>query len=285
MDRSSLIAIGVLAGGLLAAVAQNTTPVNGQWMIDGPAVDGKVQLTLHGRRDHGSFTNSSALPLDALRGLAPAALASAGGPVRFEIVRDAGTLACQGYFNNGDGSGSFTFSPNPRFVSEMQAQGFQDLTPDTVFAMAVHDVSLAWVRELRGLGLNQLNTHQLLAMRIHGVSADFIRELKALGYQNLAADQLVAMRIHGVTAEFARGLKDAGYEASTDQMVAMRIHGAGLDFIKEIKALGYSPSIDQLIAMRIHGVSPEFIRNLQGRGMKQLSVDQLVSMKIHGIDE
>jgi len=312
-----VVATGVSCCCLLAVAlaVQNAPPVTGQWMIDGRVVEGKVELTLRGNRgEHGHFNSSSMLPLEQVRGLSYELMNSAGANVRFEIARDAGTLTCEGYFKDGNGAGAFTFSANPRFVSEMQSLGYAGLSTDMVFSMAVHDVTLAYVRDLRALGIERVSSDQLIAMVIHGVAIEYIREMQALGYNELSPDNLVAMRIHGVSTEFARELKALGYSPSIDQMVAMRIHGvtpafakelkalgyqsilpdqmiamqihgAGIDFVKDIKSLGYTPTIDQLVSMRIHGVTPEYIRGLAARGMKNLTIDQLVSLKIHGIQD
>jgi hypothetical protein len=317
MSYRKVIVIGVFCCclGAAALAFQNASPLTGQWMIDGRVIDGKVELMLRGTRgERGHFSSSSMLPLDQLRGISYELMNSAGTNVRFEIARDAGTLVCDGYFKNGNGSGAFNFSPNSRFVSEMQSLGYDGLSTDRVFAMAIHDVTLAYVRDLRGLGFDRVSSDQLIAMRIHGVAIEYIREMKALGYDGLSPDNLVAMRIHGVSAEFAKELKTLGYNSSIDQMVAMRIHGvtpefarelqalgyrsisadqmiamrihgAGTDFVKDVKSLGYTPTIDQLVAMRIHGVTPEYIRALRGRGMRNLTIDQLVSLKIHGIQD
>jgi hypothetical protein len=284
-----VIAIGVSCCCLLAAAStvQNGSPITGQWMIGGSIVDGKVELTLHGNRgQHGHFSSSSMLPLQQLRGLSQEGMNSAGTNVRFEVLRDAGALVCEGYFKNGNGAGSFTFSPDSRFVSEMQTLGYTGLSAETVFSMAVHDLTLAYASDLRALGIGPISSDQLIAMRIHDVSIEYIRDMKALGYRELTPDNLVAMRIHGVSTDFAKELKALGYDASIDQMVAMRIHGVTPEFAKELKTLGYGTvSPDQMIAMRIHGVSPEYIRDLQARGMKNLTIDQLVSLKIHGIQD
>ncbi len=309
-----VIATGVSCCCLLAVAlaVQNDSPITGQWMIDGSVVDGKVELTLRGSRgERGHFSSSSMLPLEQLRGLSHELMNSAGANVRFEIARDAGTLVCEGYFKNGNGAGAFTFSPNSRFVSEMQSLGYAGLSTDKVFSMAVHDVTLAYAHDLRALGIDPVSD-QLIAMRIHGVAIEYIKAMQALGYDELSPDNLIAMRIHGVSAEFAGELKTLGYNASIDQMVAMRIHGgtpefakelktlgygsvspdqmiamrihgADVEFVKNVRSLGYTPTVDQLVSMRIHGVTPEYIRDLQARGMKNLTIDQLVSLRIHGI--
>lgn len=314
MGHCKILAIAVFACSLAAASAfQNAATIAGQWLIDARPGDGRIQLTLQGNRGtSGHFSSSSTLPLDQLRGLSRAQMDSAGSNVKFEIDRDAGTLACEGYFKNGSGSGAFTFMPNPGFISAMQSLGYDGLSPEKVFAMALHDVTLSYARDLRALGFDRVTPDQLIALRIHGVAIEFVKAMKSLRYDDLSPDNLVAMRIHGVSAEFAGELKKLGYNCSIDQMVAlrihgvetqfakelkalgyggispdqmvaMRIHGAGIDFVKEVKSLGYAPTVDQLVAMRIHGVTPEYIQSLQARGMKNLTIDQLVSLRIHGI--
>jgi hypothetical protein len=316
--RSSSVALALVFAGpfLLCLNAQGTAAISGQWMIDGESTPEQVHLTLHRRMGQsGSSTNSSSFLLGNLRGLTKKQMDSVDGSVvHFQIIRDAGTLACEGYFKRGDGAGSFAFSPNPNFASEMRTFGYQGLTPEMHYSMAAHDVSLAYVRDLRSLNAAPASADGLIAMRIHGVSIDYIKELKSLGYDNLKPNQLVTMRIHGVTTEFIHELKKLGYSLvssnelvtmrihgattefisqleslgysrpSINQLVTMRIHGATTDFITQLKSLGYThPAIDQLVTMRIHGVTPDYIQKLRSRGMKNLSIDQMVNLRIHGI--
>ncbi|HLJ90297.1 MAG TPA: hypothetical protein VKZ53_26035 [Candidatus Angelobacter sp.] len=316
MTRRTYLALSVLIFSLGVALSLPARPalsgeqVHGTWTIEPLPVADSVEVTLRVSSDHHNMTNSSAVSIAQFRGITAAQM-QASPSARFEIVRDAGTFQCEGYLKGGSGGGTFVFVPSEKFVSEMRSLGYDGLSSDMVFAMAVHDVSTAYVRDLHGLGIKPV-AEQLIAMKIHGVSADFVRQIQSLGYSDLNADKLVAMRIHGVTPDFVRELKDLhynpkldeliamkihgvtsdmardlrsqGYDASMDQMIAMRIHGASPEFMKEVKALGYDhPSIDQLITMRIHGVTPEFIQKAQSKGMRNLSIDQLVSMRIHGV--
>jgi hypothetical protein len=288
MTHRAYITTGVAAAGvILIAFAQEAAPITGQWMIDGIGVPDQVQLTLHRTiGKSGSSTNSSGYPVKGLLGLSRTQIDSPEVViVHFQMVRDAGTLACDGYFKHGNGAGTFTFSPDPGFIAEMRRLGYTGLDPEIVFSMAAHDVSLEYVRSLRSLQAAPTSADELISMRIHRVSIEYIQELQSLGYRNLKADELVAMRIHGVTTEFIRELNKLGYgSVPADELVNMRIHGATADFIKELKSLGYNhPTIDQLVTMRIHGVSPDYIHRLQERGMKNLSIDQMVNLRIHGI--
>src|SRR5262250_2363660 len=91
---------------------------------------------------------SSSILLSQLRGLTAAEMRADGGMARFEIVRDAGTLQCEGLFKNGRGSGTFVFKPNQNYVSEMRSLGYDNLSDDGMFSLALHDVRLDFVRGL-----------------------------------------------------------------------------------------------------------------------------------------
>jgi hypothetical protein len=299
MQRSkTFAAISVLAAAsICSTLAQNRPPITGQWTIgdvsgivgltQGTLNQGRVQFEIRRTSPTSNMSNSGTIALSELRGLTSAQLRSAGSVVRFEIVRDAGTLQCEGFIKNGGGGGSFVFAPNPNFPNEIRALGYGDLNDEQIFSMAVHDVSAAYVRELAALGVRPDSSSQLITMRIHNVAPEYIKEFQSLGYSSLTPEKLVTMRIHRVTANFARELREMGYNSvSTEQMVTMRIHGASTDFIKEIAALGYNhPGIDQLVTMRIHGITPEFIRKTRARGLGNLPIEQLVSLKIHGVVE
>ena len=285
MNRILLLAIGVSA---LAAVRAETFA--GQWIVDNPRESGgktTVQFTMHRSHERGESTNSNSIALSELRGLSPALLKAGGGgaPARFELVRAAGSIMCEGFFQNGRGAGSFDFRPNPGFPGEMRSLGYGDLKEQQIFAMAAHDVGPEYARELRAAGVENVAADKLIAMRIHGVTADYIQELRSLGYTIQAADKLVAMRIHGVSAQVVRDLKSLGYDSlEADKLIAMRIHGASPEFIREIAAAGFAKvPANQLISMRIHGVTADYIRKMQSKGLAG-SIDKLVQMRIHGID-
>ena len=186
-----------------------------------------VQLQLQIQRGESGHWNSSfPLPLDELKGLSAAQLEAPQAEVRFELLRDAGTLAFEGRFQQGDGAGHFRFAPSAEYVESMRRMGYQGLDEEKVFSLAVHDVSRTLIHELAGLGYERVALDDLIKMRIHGASPELIRELKTLGYEKLAVDDLVKMRIHGVTADFIRGIQQkSGRAVSADRLVEMRIHG------------------------------------------------------------
>ena len=262
--------------------------MTGEWILEMKPGTDFVYFSIHRRSERGgTHSSSSDIRADSLKGLSAAQASGSGSAVSFQVVREAGTLNCEGWFKEGKGSGSFTFAPNQRFAAEMRSLGYEQLSDEKLFSMAVHDIGLTFIRELNALGYDHLTIDNLFAMRIHGAGPQFIKAMKDEGYDRVPVDNLVAMRIHGVKPEFIGELKSLGYQhPPIDQLVAMRIHGVSKEFVKEIKVLGFDRvSTDQLVAMRIHGVSSAFIQKMKTRGFNDASIDQLIELKIHGFDK
>ena len=255
-------------------------------------------------------------------GLTPAQLnAASSAPVRFELRREAGTIAFDGTFAKGNGAGQFHFTPQPAALDAIRNLGI-DMEPekkrkerseeDTLFTLAIFDVSTTFIRtmiaegfkvsldqyvamrifdvtpeyihEMRSLGFRDIDDDDLIATRIHGVTPQYIRETRAAGW-DLDLDELQATRIHGATPEFAAAMKRLGYDLSQKDLVAFRIHGVTPEFIESMRKLGYSDlTAKQLVTMRIHGVTPKFIAEVEQAGYVKVPVDKLVAMRIHGID-
>jgi hypothetical protein len=235
-------------------------------------------------RDRGNWGRS--MPRSTFASLSDAQInAATETPVRFELSREAGTIAFSGTFEAGEGVGRFTFTPNPAYATTLQSLGVasSELTDERLFSLASLDVSTAFIHDMQALGYRE-TLDQYVAFRIHGATPEFVRDLKSLGYDDVSAEQLVAFRIHGVTPEFIRDLKAAGYsDISGDQLVTFRIHGVTPEFVRDLKSLGYTVSAEQLVAFRIHGVTPEYVRNMRDLGVKGLSDEDVVAMRIHGV--
>jgi hypothetical protein len=205
--------------------------------------------------------------------------------ITVELRREAGTIKMSGNVRSRRGFGIFDFVPNPDFARQIGAvPRRRDLTTGRLFALAVHNVSRAWINQLESLGYRNLDLDQLLAMRIHGVTPEFITEMRQHGFDNLDHDDLVAARIHGATPDFLREISGLGYSGlAFKDVIAFRIHGVTPDFIQELAAVGYKDvAAKQLIAFRIHGVDGEFVKDLKEKGFANLTADDLVDARIHG---
>lgn len=202
-----------------------------------------------------------------------------------ELRREAGTIKMSGNVRARRAFGIFDFVPNTDFARQIgAAPGRRDLTPRRLFALAVHNVSRAWIQQLESLGYRNLDLDDLLAMRIHGVTPEFITEMRQHGFDTLDHEDLVAARIHGATPEFLRELEGLGYAGlAFKDVIAFRIHGVTQDFIQELADVGYKEvPAKQLIAFRIHGVDAEFVKDLKEQGFANLTPQDLVDARIHG---
>jgi hypothetical protein len=306
---------------LLTAVAFSATAaIDGAWTssLDEKRPDRMYFSITRGR----SHQNGSTFPISSFAGLSAAQInAATMTPVQFAMKREAGTIAFEGTFRSGKGAGQFTFTPDRSYINAVRALGVEfesgrkrnNSEEDTLFSLALHDVSTAfiktmiaegyrvelddyialrifdvtpeYIREMRSLGFRDLSHDDLVASRIHKVTPAYIREMRAAGW-NLSLNELQASRIHGATPAFAEEMRKLGYgDLDHDDLIAFRIHRVTADFINGMKKLGYDNlSADQLVAMRIHRVTPEFIKELEAAGYVKVPVDKLVSMRIHGVD-
>jgi hypothetical protein len=237
-------------------------------------------------------------------------------PVRFEIVREAGTITFEGTFRNGRGMGEYAFTPNPEyakglarlgirlererddhellslalfdvstgFIRSMQAIGY-DETLDKYVAFRIFDVDPEYVRAMASVGFARLSADELVATRVHDVSPEYVRQMRARG-ENLGLDDLIQSRIFQVTPEFEAEMAKAGVRnLDRETLVQFRIHGVSPEFVRDLRELGYGKvDAQQLVAMKIHGVTPEFIRKVEAAGYRDVPIDKLVQMRIFDID-
>ena len=229
-----------------------------------------------------SFTGLSAAQVDA----------ATMTPVTFEMRREAGTVAFEGTFRGGKGAGQFTFAPNRAYLDTIRGMGIEPTLEkrhrkpkdeaETLFTLAVHDVSTAFIKSMIAEGF-RVTLEEYLSMRIFDITPEYIREMRSL-FGELSHDDLVSSKIHKVTPEYVREMRAAGQDLSFDEYQSSRIHGATPEFAEEMRKLGYGNlDHDDLVTFRIHRVTPEFITELRKLGYDKIPADDLVSMRIHRV--
>ena len=277
--RTPFLVIAILA--VVATLVYAQSSARGTWTSEVRSDEpGTINLQMQRAMKHSNMGTN--FKVTDLRGLDPAALKGSNIPVKFDVARDAGTIAFTGTFNEGLGHGEFQFTANPEYLSGMKAMGYQDVD-EKAFELATLDVSRAFAKEIRDLGY-KTDLKELIEARIFNVGREQVEGLKAVGLTNLPMKKLVEYQIFHVTPDYIRQMRASFPNIEMDQMVAMRIHKATPEFAKEMAALGYSNlSAQELINFRIHGVSPEFIREVGELGLKSLSAEQLVQFRIFGV--
>ena len=248
-----------------------------------------VQLELSYRTGRGQSRNSGPIALRELQGLSAAQLASTSGtPVRFRLVRDAGTLDCDGVVRQQRGTGDCRFAANPAFAGELARRGIARPTADQQFQLALHRADLAVVDELNRQGYAKPTPEDLVETGIFGVTVARLRALDAAGYRAGTVDKLVEMSIHGVTPDYIREMAAIGpayRRLPVDQLVEMRIHGVTPAKIRAFADAGY-PDLTrkQIMDMSIHGVTPAFVQEMASAGYGNLPPEKLVEMRIFGVN-
>ena len=215
----------------------------------------------------------------------------AGGPVKFSLVREAGRIDCEGSFQNGKGSGTFSFSGNQSFVLAMKSRGFdfeEDSSPnggrdpeDRLFAATTLNVTTALADDLTSAGFGKLGVDDLFKAAIFKIDSNFMREMKASGFPNLGMEELVKARIFKIDAEFVKQVTQMGFEKEPfESLVKMQIFKVTPEFITEVRNEGLTDlSVEDLVKLRIFKIDSEFIRQAKAEGVS-LEVERLVQRRI-----
>jgi len=264
-----------------AVASAQQIPASGSWTLQserGGLVNFEIRIDTPA--DHSSW--GSDVALSRMPQLSRSALDSSGSNVRFDVVRDAGTLQCTGYVANGSGGGTFRYVPNPHFASELEQRGISAPSADDQRRMTYSDVSLAFVDVLHRYGYSRLSAEDLIRLTDHGVTGRYVTAIEQDGYHADSAEGLVRMVDHGVTADFISAMRGLGYRPSAEDLVRLIDHGVTPDFTRAMIALGYHPTADQLVRLADHGVTAEFVKHLRSRGYSA-DIDQLIRLKDAGI--
>lgn len=262
-----------------------------------------------GRNSHGSMFS-----FDDLEGLSKSQTLGDNSTVNFRLVREAGTINCEGIFRKGKGIGEFTFTPNQAFADAMKTRGFEfserrmfsattlnlttadvddllsanfpNLTIKDFFKAKIFKVNSAFMKEMAATGFPDLSMKDLVKARIFKVDANFVKQVVDMGFSTDSFQNLTKLRIFKITPEYLREMKTAGFPNLTAQeAIKLRIHKVTPEFIREMGELGFNNlSASEARKLRIHKVTPEFIKDMRNEGLTNLSVRDATKLRIHRID-
>ena len=215
-----------------------------------------------------------------------------GGAVRFQLVREAGTIECEGTFADRKGTGTFRFTPSQSFVAAMKSRGFdfekeswgrrrEREAGDALFAAATLNVTTALADDLLSADFGKLDVDDLFKAAIFKVDSKFMREMKASGFPGLGMEELVKARIFKIDPEFVAQAARMGFDKEPfEALVKLRIFKVTPEFIAEARGEGLSDlSIEDLVKLRIFKIDAEFIRRAKADGVP-LEVERLVQRRI-----
>lgn len=194
--------------------------LSGSWKIHAFAGSQKAQLQL---TQTGNDWGSVHVPLQQLRGINATTIHAGSSKAEFQLVRDAGTLAFTGIFSNGSGSGQWTFQGNSAFTTQLRKLGYEQLTEDQLYRLALNNIGAPYIGELAQAGYRNLSTPELIALYSNDVRADYINSLAAAGYSQLSPKKLIALKSNGVNDAYIRSLQSRGYRnLSVERLLSIR---------------------------------------------------------------
>jgi hypothetical protein len=288
----ALLVVTAAAAGAWPSAATAQVVLTGEWTASvDKAESDKLQLNLERRTEKGGRSNmGQGYDFADLQGLTREQV-TRGGAVKFSIVREAGTIDCEGSFQNGRGSGTFRFTGNPSFVSAMKGRGF-DFESDAadnhgrdvenrLFAAAALNVTTALADDLLSADFGKLDVEDLFKAAIFKVDSKFMREMKASGFPNLGMEELVKARIFKIDAVYVAEATRMGFDKEPfESLVKMRIFKVTPEFVAEARNEGLNDlSVEDLVKLRIFKIDGEFIRRARADGVP-VEVEELVQRRI-----
>jgi hypothetical protein len=253
-----------------------------------------IQLNFERVSATGKHQNGNSYAFSDLQGLTEAQ--AMNGRVSFSLVREAGTIECEGTFVDGRGSGTFRFTPNRSFIDTMRSKGFdfepqavdpakshkyRETAEDRLFTAALLNVTSALADDLLSANFGKLAVDDLYKAAIFKVDGKFMSEMKATGFPNLCFEDLVKARIFNINADFVGKIASMGLaNRDFEDMVKFSIFNVTPEFLGELKAAGLDRlDAEELVKARIFNISPEFVKQ-QKAADPSVTMEDLVRMKI-----
>jgi len=284
----------VLSLAIIVTIASSTeaqTTMTGVWTASMDKENSKIHLNLERKPENGGkHQMGQSYDLSEFQGLSREQVLN-GGPVRFSLVREAGTIECEGTFENRKGSGTFQFTGSQAFVSAMKSRGFdfekdsdskaEHHMEDRLFSAAALNVTTTLADDLLSANFGKLDVSDLFKAAIFKVDSNYMREMKASGFPNLTMQDLVKARIFKIDAKFVTEATQMGFDKEPfESLVKMRIFKVTPEFIAEVRNEGLTGlTLDEVVKLRIFNIDADFIRKAKAEGVP-LKVERLVQRRI-----
>lgn len=295
MRKNSFLGIIGLAAIVMfigSGIVLGQNAITGEWTAEAKKEKGdKIQLNFERRSERGKNQHGSTYSFSDLQGLNRAD--TENGRVSFRLVREAGTIECEGTFAGGRGSGTFRFVPNMSFADAMKSRGFDmqtdqwkkgnhhDTLEDRLFMATTLNITTALADDLRSANFPNLDFGDLAKAAIFKIDGKFMSEMKATGFPNLGMEDLVKARIFKIDAEFVRKTREMGFGTeSFENLVKFSIFKVTPEFLSELKAEGLTDlTSEDVVKLRIFKIDAAYIREARA-SEPSITVEQLVQKRI-----
>ena len=269
-------------------VRSSNIGTSGQWTADVRKASGDdIQFNLRSTSDDGrsEYSSGRTMKVSDFQGLNIAEITSAAKTnVSFSLVREAGTINCEGTFSQGLGAGFWKFIPNAGFVSMMQSRGYNNLTDEDLVRATFNNLTGKYIDELKTAGYDKLSFNDLARAASHAISVAYINELRAAGYNVASMDDVIRASNHDINKEFIADMRSAGFaQLSMDDLIRLKNHDISSSYISELKAEGISNiTADEAIRAKNHDITADLIRRAKAQGYGNAGLDELIRLNNRG---
>jgi len=265
-------------------VRSSAVGASGQWTADVRMASGDdIQFNFKSTSNDGrsEYSSGRTMKINDFQGLNIAEItSSAKTNVSFSLVREAGTINCEGTFSQGLGAGFWKFTPNERFVSSMQSRGYNNLTDEDLVRATFNNLTGKYIDELKTAGYDKLSFNDLARAASHAISVAYINELRADGYNLASMDDVFRASNHDINKEFIAEMRSIGFtQLSMDDLIRLKNHDISSSYISELKAEGISNiTADDAIRAKNHDITADFIRRAKAQGFANAGLDELIRL-------
>lgn len=262
--------------------------IEGSWTAQHSTKDpNRIYFSFSRDSSRGGFNMSGeTYSLAEIKGISASQVDSASrSDVSFTIVGDAGSIVCDGMFQNGRGTGFWKFSPSEAFRSDMKARGYGPLLDEELLRAAMNKLTRGYIDELRSVGFENVEYKELLRAAGDGVTILFIREMKEAGFPGATLKQFSRAADNGVTAAFVREVRSAGFADVTLEQLSRaadaKVTGA---YISEVKNIGFTGlTFDQISRAADENITTAYMRDIKKVGFQDLTLPNVIRLEDEGV--
>lgn len=221
---------------------------NGTWSLQ--TVNGQTYLDMrysdglgHHESESGHDINTSDYGISNI--------GSVNGHVTFKNHRDAGDFVFDGWLKDGDGGGTYVFTPNDGFFGELTRRGYDVSDIGRKMTFANLDITMAYVNSIEAAGYH-VDANKLVTFKALKIDQQYLQDMKSAGISDLSENQIVSLKALKVDLAYIRDLDSVGFG-----------HMSAHDYVT-FKALK---------------IDSAYIKYLTAHGFKNLTPNQVVTMK------